>query len=1164
MQKLVKMAGTASPFPPKPRQFADSREVKDFFHRRAAAAVLFLFTLTAACGSHKGLPEATSPEYANFVRAFYVGLAGLQTGADDPARQNLTQAAQIAPGEPASFANLAVLSLRQQDYDSAFRNADQARQLLSDNTRIEELLGDIESKRGKSAEAIGHYKKAVDADANNIKALYSFAEETERQAGPNSDAEAKKLFSQVLAKRPDNIAVQIQVARLAAKTGDNAAVQSAVSKLGAESSSWPENAKQQMTAIQQVVSSGNPRAAAVRVVFLRNVLVTVAAYRQDLNEIKTPAELVAEPFTSLLRLTPPTSSPSAPDTALKFDAATPPPALPNVTFAGAIAFDDSGKSTLVWANDSALQIAGGAKLPFPGGPAGPHSVLGLDLNYDYKADLVLAGSKGIHLFEQKDLSTFTDVTAKAKLPPAIANGSYTGAWAFDVDLDGDLDIVLGSSSGANVLRNNADGTFQVLTPFPGVNGIKAFAAADIDGDGDPDAAVIDANGKLHIFANDRLGQYHERALPGTFSGSFDAVLAADPNSDGALDFVLLRNDGAIVRLSDKNEGAGWDTADLAKATSPHALALLAADLDNNGRLDFITGDGQIFLGGAKDFTPLAFKASLTSATAVDTNGDGKLDLIGVSPTGGQPVLLTNHGTKNYHWQDIQVRAATTKGDQRINSFGIAGAVEVRAGLLLQKQLITSPVIHFGIGDHPKADVARIIWPNGAAQAEFDLKSEQQILAVQRLKGSCPWLFAWDGKQMSFVKDGSPWSSALGLHINAQNVAGIGQTQEWFKVPGDSLKPHDGYYDLRITAELWETYYIDHYSLMVVDHPEGTEVYSDERFAVPSPPLKLFTTAEPHAFASAHDEHGNDVSAIVKNLDRNYLDTFGRGPYQGLTNDHYVELELPADAPLNGPLYLLGSSWLHPTDGTVNIAIGQNSIPQPQSLSIEVPDAHGSWKVARKNLGFPAGKMKTVVFDLDGIFLPGAPRKLRLRTNLEIYWDQLQWATGAPDSQNRIQKISLTSADLRYRGFSEVKAANSSSPELPDYNHIASTGPMWHDLEGFTTRHGDVRELLQNIDDRIVIMSAGDELRLRFPEQAPPPAGWKRDYIMIGDGWIKDGDYNTVFSKTVLPIPYHAMKDYTKKPGRLEDDPSYKLHPADWQNYHTRYVSADLFQNALRN
>jgi hypothetical protein len=146
----------------------------------------------------------------------------------------------------------------------------------------------------------------------------------------------------------------------------------------------------------------------------------------------------------------------------------------------------------------------------------------------------------------------------------------------------------------------------------------------------------------------------------------------------------------------------------------------------------------------------------------------------------------------------------------------------------------------------------------------------------------------------------------------------------------------------------------------------------------------------------------------------------------------------------------------------------------------------------------------------------------------------------------------------------VKAANPSSPELPAYNKIASTGQIWHDLEGYTTRPGDVRELLEKTDDRMVIMSAGDELRLRFAAPPPPPAGWKRDYIMVGDGWIKDGDYNTVFSKTVLPLPYHAMKDYTAKPGRLEDDPAYKLHPADWQNYHTRYVTSDLFQTALRN
>ena len=78
--------------------------------------------------------------------------------------------------------------------------------------------------------------------------------------------------------------------------------------------------------------------------------------------------------------------------------------------------------------------------------------------------------------------------------------------------------------------------------------------------------------------------------------------------------------------------------------------------------------------------------------------------------------------------------------------------------------------------------------------------------------------------MRFVKDGAPWSPALGLHINAQQVADIHQTEEWFKVPGDELKPRDGGYDLRVTAELWETFYIDHYSLLVVDHPKGSDIY----------------------------------------------------------------------------------------------------------------------------------------------------------------------------------------------------------------------------------------------------------------------------------------------------------------------------------------------------
>jgi hypothetical protein len=134
--------------------------------------------------------------------------------------------------------------------------------------------------------------------------------------------------------------------------------------------------------------------------------------------------------------------------------------------------------------------------------------------------------------------------------------------------------------------------------------------------------------------------------------------------------------------------------------------------------------------------------------------------------------------------------------------------------------------------------------------------------------------------MSFVKDCPPWSPALGLHINAQVTAGIEQVEEWFKIPGAQLAPRDGVYDLRVTCELWETYYIDRYALLVVDHPKGSEIYTDERFSIPPPPLAIFATGEPRPFVRAIDDHGTDVTAIIRELDDKYLDA-GRGQYQGV-------------------------------------------------------------------------------------------------------------------------------------------------------------------------------------------------------------------------------------------------------------------------------------------
>ncbi|MGV3723938.1 MAG: FG-GAP-like repeat-containing protein, partial [Actinomycetota bacterium] len=754
-----------------------------------------------------------------------------------------------------------------------------------------------------------------------------------------------------------------------------------------------------------------------------------------------------------------------------------------------------------------------------------------------------------------------------------------GAWTADVDLDGDLDVVLGPSvkpgsatAGAEplALRNNGDGTWGTVRPFGGVSGATELVWADLDGNAAPDVALLDGSSQLAVFLNQR-GGYYKKADLGESGGKALALAVADADQNGALDLAVLRPGGAIQSVSIDAQ-SGWRQTELARwdqTPTSGGARLIWAELDNNGALDLIASGPSgtsLWLGDEQlKLQPLSVKLDARVFAAEDLTDDGRLDLVGVSKD-GRPTRLVNGGGKTYHWQGIRPRNASAKdGDQKINAFGIGGQVGLRAGLLVQTQPITGPKMHFGLGEQTAANVVRITWPNGQFQGEFDLAADHSPLANQRLTGSCPWLFAFDGKSMNFVTD-ILWKSPLGLRINAQDTAGVSQTLDWVKVRGDQLAPKDGFYDLRITAELWESDFFDHVSLMVVDHPENTEIFLDERFSIPQPELKVHVTTPPVPVSRATDQLGADVTEIVRAVDGRYLDTFPLGRYQGVAQDHYVEVELPSGAEARS---LLATGWVFPTDSSINVAISQGRQPKPEGLSIEIPDGKGGWKVARKGLGFPAGKYKSVLLDLAGLFPGGAsaPQRLRLRTNMEIYWDAL--AVVAPVEHEgksgllSTRRIDPETAELRYRGFSQLKAAPRSTPETPDYNRIAGTHQQWLDLVGYYTRFGDVRELLTTVDDRYVIMNAGDEIRLRFAAPPPPPAGWKRDYVFVSDGWDKDGNYNTSYSETVLPLPSHSRPAYNTPPGKLEQDPVYLRHSRDWLTYHTRYVDITDLRDALR-
>jgi Tfp pilus assembly protein PilF len=1168
-------------------------------HLRKSSSVqrtLLLFVGAAlvtvsGCHSAPRLPDKNSKAYADVVSAFYVGLAALQVGDDVHAEKKLSEVTQRVPTEPAGWANWGVLALRQRNYDTAAQRLERARDLAPQNDRIYDLLGILESQRGHSAEAIADLRRAAALNPQNLRAIYRLAEEIERQGDENGEAEVQQLLQKILAAQPDNLAALLELSRLAAKRGDAATLKSALARISARASEWPSEVQHQLAAVQSAAAGADLHPAATQTTFLRNVMMRVPEYRQSLTAIKAPPGDEAEPFTHFLRLESPVFRPAPADAALTFN----PQPVPNLdhrgrgnvhwNWIGAIPLGSTGAPAVAVANGRDVRLSTGATIPFPGGssnaPPLPEGIVAVDFNYDFKTDLVLAGAGGVRLMRQDSPSAFTDVTAQAKLPQSVANAPYTGSWAVDIEADGDLDLVLGAKDGVpTVLRNNGDGTFLPIHPFAGISGVSGFAWADLDSDGNPDAAIIDGAGRLHVFMNLRQGQFHERPLPAGLS-SVKAVAVADANNDGILDLVVVQADGTIIRISDKNEGQSWETAEIARV--PNASSYLAgevrlhvADLDNNGALDLFlspttptaggnTAGAMIWLGDANgSFTLLTHpEGPALVFDAANTGNDGHLDLLGLSAD-GQPVQGINQSPKNYHWQVVRPHAVQAVGDQRINPFGVGGEIEIRSGLLVQKQPITGPQLHFGLGEQTQAEVVRVIWPNGTVRAEFGVKADQEVVTEQRLKASCPFLFAYNGKQMEFVKDAVPWGSAIGLRINTLGSAQIAATGEWYKIGRNQLVPHDGFYDVRVTAELWEVYYYDYLALMTVDHPAGTEVFVDERFVIPPAKLGITTVATPHNIARAVDDTGQDVTDLVSTLDGKAVSSFGRGQFQGVTRDHYLELDLGDDAPKNGTLYLIAQGSIHDTESSVNVAITQGSRWRAHGLSIEVPDGRGGWITAQDNLGFPAGRKKTILFKLSHVFRPGTPRKVRLRTNLEIYWDAIHWAQGAPDAPLKETTLDPAVADLHYRGYSVMHMpVGAGAPEVPDYNQIEGTKQHWRDLIGYYTRYGDIRELLNKIDDRYVIVNSGDEMSLRFPEQPPPPAGWVRDFVIKGDGWIKDGDFNSTFSKTVLPLPYHAKNEYTTRPGALEDEWVYRQHPEDWQNYHTRYVTPQVFQSALR-
>jgi hypothetical protein len=99
----------------------------------------------------------------------------------------------------------------------------------------------------------------------------------------------------------------------------------------------------------------------------------------------------------------------------------------------------------------------------------------------------------------------------------------------------------------------------------------------------------------------------------------------------------------------------------------------------------------------------------------------------------------------------------------------------------------------------------------------------------------------------------------------------------------------------------------------------------------------------------------------------------------------------------------------------------------------------------------------------------------------------------------------------------------------------------------------VLPLLRNPDDMYVVMGPGDEATIEFDASSSKslPPGWKRDFLLYTDGWIKDSDLNTAFGTTVGPLPFHGVKSYPYAAD--ESYPTDGQHQRYLKQYETRVV-----------
>ena len=853
-----------------------------------------------------------------------------------------------------------------------------------------------------------------------------------------------------------------------------------------------------------------------------------------------------------------------------------------------------------------------------------------DYDNDGWTDIAVSTNDDVLLFHNEKNGTFKEKAGSGDANIG-ANDLNLGLTFIDYDHDGDLDLLVTRSGDkaewGDMFRNNGDGTFTNVSEQLGFlemgsSGGEGAIGTDYNNDRAVDilvpglAKVTDVGPA--VLENPREGKFMVRRpwssrVPAPMAGT--AVL--DFDHDGWMDVTFTHSgwtNGKSVSLWRNDKGKKFDPVEFPKVEWRNAWGVAAIDYDNDGWVDLVAvgetkeGKGEVRLfrnlgaDGFKDVTADVGldKIHLEHPRAIitgDYDNDGATDLL-ITQNHGPAVLLRNEGGNQNHWLRLSLKGLND------NKSAIGTKVEVFAGGNRQKFEIAgsngylgqnSTDIVIGLGDAKEADIVRMLWPTGVLQDEINVAGDKQqnFLEIDRRGSSCPTLFVWNGERYEFVAD--MLGAGVVGHWVGPGQRDIPRPVEYIKIdrgmirekilPSTNDQRPATTLSFRFMEPLEEAVYLDQARLLAIDHPADVDVYPNEYFASnpPYPEFKVVVSNSKDARppAGAWDEHGHNVLPDL--LAHRYVGDFALTQFQGFAKPHSLVLDL-GEAYRGGPLWLLMHGEVEYFSANSMYAASQADVhaisPYVEALIGNENGANSKWVRVMDDMGFPAGGPRTMTVDLSGK-LPVGTRKIRLTTNLQIYWDNIQVSRTAQDGPREIpfdklrarsrpagareglrdssnvhlNPVPLARADLQFHGF-PLKIEGSPPGNVQYiYEKTSATGPYTRPA-GTYTRYGDVLPLLTDLDDKSVVFGSGDEVRLDFdPAQLPAlPQGWVRDYFFAANGYEKDMDFYAAEGNFVAPLPFLKMGDYPYGTGKsfpLDD-----AHVNYLFEYNTRHMSGN--------